>query len=432
MARGLTRFDPEALRTLRASYADGEGVPRPLSAEALGAMVGASKSQILDYEHGRHTPDPQRVLALAGALRVEPELLMQQEDRETWGVADVRRASGLRAQDILSVVGVSPKSYRRFEVQGIVPARKPRFLDDVAAALRISHNDLDKAVSNIPAVRARRRRSVQLIWRLAESYVYPPGLWTGPAADDAEIAELATLYGRPAQRIRRLLSYSLQELRHKYLRMRREEIIAQYDPDPSRQQRAHSAVETWADLFNRDLLLIPDHIERFHRSAQLSEGWQALIDLSDADAYGTDGPWVLTALLANPQSASALPPSLVRRRDFRGLPGLQLSGAGRDHVRRFADFYAVLFPTLRRPRMPGRGNTNARPLRLSFGVGGDARQERLALPPHTYELLSKRADANGSVTLNLEPQTQILINLSSIPGTGPARQPATIDLSPPD
>ncbi|MFD3334953.1 helix-turn-helix domain-containing protein [Streptomyces sp. NPDC058700] len=430
MARGLTRFDPEALRSLRLSHGKRANRPHPLTAEALGAMVGASKSQILDYEQGRHTPDPKRIQALAAALDVTPEQLMLTEGREAWDVADVRRAGGLRAQDIYSALGVSPKSYRRFEAGGIVPARSPRFLDDTAAALDISYSDLDRAVNNIAAVRFRRRRSLELVWRLAEIYVYPPGSWAGPGVDDDEIVELASLYGRPPQRIRRLLTHSLEELRHKYLRMRREEVIAQYDPDAARQQRAVSAFETWNEIFQRELLLIPDLMERFHRSAQPSEAWQALVDLSESDAYAPDGPWVLAALLGSPNAALSLPPSLVHQREFRGLPGLQLSHSGRDHVRRFTGFYSALYPTLRRPRTPARGSSAARPLRLGLAQGNDARKDRFVIPPHSLDMLIKRADGSGRVILHPGPSTKLLISLPMSLNAGPTRQPVTIDVTP--
>ncbi|MFH8729415.1 helix-turn-helix transcriptional regulator [Streptomyces termitum] len=423
MTRGLTRFSPDALQALRSSYTDATGKLHPLSAEALGAMVGASKSQILAYEHGRHVPDPKRVRALAEALRVLPEQLMLEEGRDSWDVADIRRASGLRVQDILEALGVSPKSYRRFEVKGIVPARRPRFLDDVASALQISYLELDKAMNNIPEVRFRRTRCRLLVWNLAEKYVYPPGPWAGPSVDDAEILEISSLYGRPPQRIRRILSHSLEELRHKLLRMYREQVVAQYDLDAARQNRAYAAVDTWNDLFNRELGIIPEHIERFHRSAQSSDGWQALIDLSESEATGPDGPWVLTAVFPNPAAAASLPPSMVRQKEFRGLVSVQLTPTGQNHVRRFTEFYAALFPTLRRPRPPARGYGNARGIRLIFGGVTDARQDRLVIPPRAYEALAKRADPSGGVALQVDPLTQLYLNLSA------TSKPVTADLA---
>ncbi|MFF8552802.1 helix-turn-helix domain-containing protein [Streptomyces sp. NPDC015501] len=423
MTRGQTRFDPDALRKLRSAYTDAAGRLRPLSAEALGAMIGASKSQVLAYEHGRHVPDPKRVRALAKALGVLPEQLMLEGGREAWDVADIRRASGLRARDVLDALGVSPKSYRRFEVQGIVPARRPRFLDDVASAIRISYSDLDKAMNNIPQVKFRRRRCGLLIWNLAEKYVYPPGPWIGPSTADEEIAEISSLYGRPPQRIRRILSHSLEDLRHKLLRLYREQVVAQYDLDPARQNRALAAVDTWNDLFHGELGIIPENMERFHRSAQSSDGWQALIDLSESEAAGPDGPWVLTAVLPDAAAAASLSPFLIRRKDFRGLLGIQLTPAGQHHVRRFTEFYAALFPTLRRPRPPARGYGNARAIRLGFGGVNDIRQDRLVIPPRAYESLAKRADPSGGVVLPVDSLTQLVLNLSA------TNKPVTVDLA---
>ncbi|WP_156725786.1 helix-turn-helix domain-containing protein [Streptomyces apocyni] len=430
MARGLAHFDPGALLALRTNHTDVDGTPLPLTAEALGALVGATKAQILAYENGHHTPDPRRIRALAKALRVAPQELMRHEGRASWDVAGIRRASGLRAQDIVKALSISPKSYRRFEAQGIVPVRRPRFLDDVASALGISHGALDRAISNIPTVRSRQRRTVDLIWMLAERYVYPPGTWQGPNASDPEIVELAVLYGRPPQRIRRVLSHVLEELRHKIVRMRREEVIAQYDPDRVRQQRAQAAVESWADLFHRELALIPDHLERFHRSAQPSDAWQVLVDLYEAEAHAADGPWVLAVLLA-PRTVPLLPPSLVRRREFRGVAAVQLTHAGWDHVRRFAGLYAALHPGLRRPHVQPRSSSASRSFRLNFGPPVEGKQERFVIPPSSLEALLKKADSNGIVEVWPTPNVRLALPLLGAASTATARQSATIDIASP-
>ncbi|MEU1895688.1 helix-turn-helix domain-containing protein [Streptomyces pristinaespiralis] len=405
-----------------------DGTVVPLTAEALAERVGTTKSQILAYENGRQTPDPKRIKELADALDVQPRHLMSQGRRRQWDVAANRRASGLRAKDVVQKLCISPKSYRRFEQQGIVPVRRPRFLDDVSETLGITQRRLQAAIDNIPAVMERRQRTAALTMELSTRYVSRPGLWKGPDLEDAGILELAALYGRPPQRIRRIMTHVLGELRQTAVRMKRERVIADFDPDPARQQRAWSAIERWNEFLEAEIERIPRQLEGFHRSAQPSDAWQVLVDLHDAGT-GPKGPWVVSTLLGRPETLRLLPPSLVRQQSFDGAPASQLTALGNFHVRSFHELYAALYPGLRRPRFrasrnnQGSARTAARP-EASFVLPG--RQERFVIPPHTLDELLLSSGGKGPFELWPTPNLRLTFGLhgGSVSTGGPGRHPA--------
>ncbi|NMI63157.1 helix-turn-helix transcriptional regulator [Streptomyces sp. RLA2-12] len=250
MARGLAHFSPSELRAHRMNvYARPDAVSR--TAEELAEAVGATKAQILAYENGHRVPDPPRVRALARALKVHPWHLMNSDERNTWTLADFRRASGLRAQDVVNDLGISPKNYRRFENEGIVPSRRPQFVDEVAKALRMPRRMVEAAIDRTPAVKRRQVRAYELVVALAERYVPRPGPWKGPAADDPNLIELAAAYGRPEQRLRRVLTYELGELRQSQVRAERERVIADFDTDRERQAGAQHAAARWYDVLEK-------------------------------------------------------------------------------------------------------------------------------------------------------------------------------------
>jgi transcriptional regulator with XRE-family HTH domain len=368
MARGLADFSPSQLRDHRMNvYARPDR--QAMTAEELARAVGATKAQILAYENGHRVPDPQRIRALARALRVHPMVLMNPDGREDWAVADVRRACGLRAEDVVSRLGISPKVYRRFETEGIVPSRRPQFLDEVSRILAIPRKFLEQALDMTPAVKERRHRVTELVMKLADRYVPAPGPWQGPAPADPDLVELATLYGRPLTRTRRVMTYELGELRQRHVRAMRERVIAEFDTNRERQASARYAVVRWNDIFDRDLARIPSRLEAFHRNAQPSDVWELLTDLYNVDAAARgEGLWAVARFLT--EDATVLPPHLVEKRSIEGVLGCRLSRAGLAHVSRFAGLYAALYPVTRKP---------ARTARMAAARKG-------VLPPGTFTL----------------------------------------------
>ncbi|MFH9590719.1 helix-turn-helix domain-containing protein [Streptomyces luteogriseus] len=387
---------------------------QPMTAEELAQVVGTTKAQILAYENGHRVPDPQRIRALARALRVHPMVLMNRHRQEDWEVADIRRACGLRAEDVVSRLGISPKVYRRFETEGIVPSRRPQFLDEVSKTFAIPRRFLEQALDATPAVKKRRRRVKELVTKLADTYVPAPGPWQGPAPDDPDLVELATIYGRPLTRTRRVMTYELGELRQRYVRAMREHVIAQFDTDRERQTSAQYAVVRWNDIFTRDLARIPSRLEAFHRNAQPSDVWELLTDLHNVDAAARgEGLWAVAKFLT--EDATVLPPHLVEQRSIDGVLACRLSRAGFAHVSRFAGLYAALYPVTRKPARTGR-MTAARKGVLPPGTFTlSNHSERLVIPqPYLEKVVSDDSLSARARVVELSQRHFLTINANSM------------------
>ncbi|MFF3720571.1 helix-turn-helix transcriptional regulator [Streptomyces prasinus] len=319
-----------------------------MTAEELARAAGTTKAQVLAYENGHRVPDPPRIRALALALKIHPWFLMNPDRRAQWTVADLRRACGLRAEDVVRELGVSPKVYRRFETEGIVPSRRPQFLDEVARTCGIQRKLLERAIGRTPAVQDRKQRVAELVKRMVERYVMVAGAWQGPDADDPDLIELAMAYGRPLSRTRRVITYELGELRHRYVRSLRERVVAEYDPDRERQAKAQHAADRWNDIIAREMARIPTRLESFHRNAQPSDVWQLLVDLYNAEAapHG-EAVWAVKKFLT--EDNTALSPYLVEQRRLEDVTVCRLTREGLEHVSRFAGLYANLYRATRKP-----------------------------------------------------------------------------------
>ncbi|MFC4326897.1 helix-turn-helix domain-containing protein [Streptomyces andamanensis] len=424
MTRGLTNFRPAELRAHRMNV-DARTDRGSMTAERLAEAVGATKAQILAYENGHRVPDPPRVRALARALKIHPWQLMNLDERKTWSLADFRRASGLRAQDVVERLSISPKNYRRFENEGIVPSRRPQFIDEVASALMMPRRLVEFAIDGTPAVQRRQTRVAELVVAMAMDYVPAPGPWRGPAADDPRLIELAAAYGRPVQRLRRVLAYELGELRQRQVRAERERVVADYDTDRARQAGARYALDRWNELFDKTLSRIPRRLERFHRTAQPSEVWQRLVDLYNVDAAQRPdaGNWAVANLLsAEPQ---ALPPYLVEQGNIDDVKVCRLSTAGTSHVATYAGLYAALYPGARKPVRP-RPRANSK---VYSGVGEETfslpgRGERLVVPQLTLEATREVVAASKSkspLPISLSSSYELMVGATSltVTATGP-------------
>ncbi|RNG19455.1 helix-turn-helix transcriptional regulator [Streptomyces botrytidirepellens] len=413
MARGLANFSSTELRAHRMNlYARPNAVS--MTAEQLAEAVGATKAQILAYENGHRVPDPPRVRALARALRIHPWQLMNLDERNTWTLADFRRASGLRAEDVVTRLGISPKNYRRFETEGIVPSRRPQFIDEVAAAMGMPRQMVVMAIDRTPAVQRRQGRAFELVVAMAERYVPKAGPWDGPALTDPNLIELAAAYGRPVQRIRRVLTYELGELRQSQVRARRERVIADYDTDLSRQAGARHALNRWHEVFETELFRLPRRLESFHRTAQPSDVWQLLVDLFNVDALGRSdaGTWAVTTLLS--KEPQVLPRYLVEQGSVEDVQVCRLSAPGANHVLTYAGLYAALYPGVRRPirtgsRVKSRGGAGPETFTLPNRI------ERLTVPhPILENMRIVLARAKTTLPIGLSPTYELTVGANSL------------------
>ncbi|MEU5416633.1 helix-turn-helix domain-containing protein [Streptomyces clavifer] len=391
------------------NHTGSDGSSSPLTAAGLAKLASTTKAQILAYENGHRTPDPQRIRELAEHLGVRPIDLMNRDRQSHWDVATMRRANGLTAKELSAELSISPKSYRRFEQQGVVPVRRPRFLDDVGTTLRISRSTLHTAIDNIPAVIERQHETEQIIQALARTYVARPGIWKGPDLEDPGVVKLSVMYGRPPQRIRRILTRLLGELRQTSVRMRRERILADFGTELSSQQTAKAAVERWREIFVNEMLRIPGRLEGFHRSAQPSAAWQVMVDLYDSETR-PEGVWVVSAHLGRLDVMEELPPSLVTQWRFDGIRAAALTSVGYRHVRQYQDMYLALYPGLRRPR-PRTKRSGSR-TSTTFTIPG--RSERFTIPPSTIDRLLLTSTGSGPWEMQLSPT--IRLTISSVGG----------------
>ncbi|MFJ8955248.1 helix-turn-helix transcriptional regulator [Streptomyces sp. NPDC102384] len=394
-----------------------------MTAEQLAQAVGATKAQILGYENGHRVPDPPRIRELASALGVSPLRLMRLDRFKEWDVADLRRACGLTAREVVDTLGVAPKSYRRFEKDGIVPARRPNFLDEVASCFGVGHRFLTQTFGRSHAVMERRQLTKQLVGKLAARYVPDPGRWEGPSLQDPDLIALAEAYGRPLPRTRAVLAHELGDLRQTRLRIVREQIVADFDTDPTRQKGAEQAVLRWEEVYARRLQRIPARLEQFHRTAQPSNAWARFVALYMADAraeIGKEGAWMPTIFFRPTQ----LPRSMVERKTVEDLPLIRLNTQGVTHVRTFQELYAALYPTVMRPRPPARGRT---PPENSAQLPN--RSERIVIPPSALEALRDATLGRGSSqpSMELSDRFRLSITLNSLSVTRQQGAEATAD-----
>ncbi|MFD9359780.1 IclR family transcriptional regulator C-terminal domain-containing protein [Streptomyces sp. NPDC060031] len=401
-----------------------------MTASDLARRIGATKAQIVAYENGRTVPDPKRVAELARALNVEPARLMRTWKRTKWTVADLRRATALTASEVTVRLRVSAKAYRRFEQYGVVPAQRRLFLDDLADILGVSNGAVKQAMDNIPAVVERRDRGHRIARTLVDQYVHDDRVWKGPRAKDELLSELAALYGRSAQRLRPVLTHLLGQLRQRAVLVERERVVAEYDTDPVRRQRAYTAWTQHSSNFNRELAQVGTRLESYYRDGQPSDVWQAIVDLYELGARPS-GVWVPLSLLASDETAQSLPRPFVKQQDFGDLVAAQLTQPGVSHLHVFRHLYAALYPAVRKPAAPG--STHSSPGRGQlpdnhFTLPGIT--ERFAVPQPVMTRLQADADLRGTAGLPLSP-TMTLVFGPTTHGSVPRPRPRPAETTPP-
>ncbi|MFJ3975906.1 helix-turn-helix domain-containing protein [Streptomyces sp. NPDC090021] len=419
-----------ALQRLRWGFPTATGKPG-LTATELARRVGISKAQIVAYENGRTVPDPKRVAELAAVFDVPPTCLMRTWNRDHWAVADLRRAAALTAATVTQTLGVSAKAYRKFEQQGIVPAQRHTFLDDLSDLLGVSYSALDRALDNIPAVTDRKDQAAELVRSLAETYVLQDGAWHQPPAQDPLVAALASLYSRTPHRIQPILGHLLGELRQRAVLIRREHVVAKYDTDPARQHRARGALAQHRHRYNKEMTQVAACLESFHRIGQPSDVWQALVDLTDLSA-GPSGTWVPLTLLATHDTTQLLPRFLVRQEPFGDITAAQLTTQGNSHLRAFRDLYTTLYPTVRPPRTTSRSSTPARTPGPDHHFTLPGFTERFAVPQRVMSQLQQDADLRGTAEVPLSGTVMLTLgptNTGSVPR--PRSRPAQITVPAP-
>jgi len=338
MARGLAvMFSGARLRQARSKTSEGT-----LSAEELAEKVGASKAQILAYENGRRVPDPPRIRQLADALGVHPLELADQSDMQTWQLADLRRASGLRASDLCSELELKPHSYRRLETMGLTAEGHYGLSPRLAAALGVSMRVLERHIANTPAVRQRLDSVQGTLIALIETHL-EPGRTDVPETEDQAVKEIAACYARSAPTVARVLRQETLTLREMRRRQATEAATAFYGPTVQEQRRARRRMESEEARINQLITSLPRRLDVFFR-AQLAPGsWETLSQLHLARSRERALAMISPALIQDATLAPLIRP-LPGKNDKSGSGLYGISREGQHHYLNFKHWYDVLYP----------------------------------------------------------------------------------------
>jgi transcriptional regulator with XRE-family HTH domain len=136
MSERVSNFDPQ--RLLEARRAKG------LSHDALGALVGVARPNLIAYEKGRRVPSPARVVAIAEALGVDPLELTTTPSLAEATFSDLRLRAGVANVDLAEEASVS-YSYLYLVTTGARPLR-PELAERLAGPLGVTAAEVAAAV----------------------------------------------------------------------------------------------------------------------------------------------------------------------------------------------------------------------------------------------------------------------------------------------
>jgi transcriptional regulator with XRE-family HTH domain len=309
-----------------------------LSAAELAQSAGCTKAQILAYEAGRQTPEPQRIRALAEALGVHPLALAVKGEFEM-SLTELRRGCGYRTRDVVDRIKVSPKVYRRFEVEGLAPARRPNLIFDVAFLLEVRSELVDRALSRSPRVHARVKRMAEVLQGMRVQHVVNPEPWCAPEAGDPLVRELAAHLARSPSSIARVTASVFGRERTRTMRVDQDVLTGIYGLRPERRAAALRAVDRSNTVYKHEIDALPSRLDRFFRFAMSSGMLAVMSRLSDQwTQFNRTG--------ISPETIRMMPPEYVNLRSepLNSRLEIRLSRKGINHLRQYRDWYAALYP----------------------------------------------------------------------------------------
>ncbi|WP_344324332.1 helix-turn-helix transcriptional regulator [Kitasatospora putterlickiae] len=336
----MADFDAEALQRLRAIALRPDGTGYGMTAAELAAAVGTTKAQILAYEQGRQVPEPPRIRALAEVFEVHPLALAGRPGGEM-SLSELRRACGYRASDVVERLSVSPKVYRRFEVYGLTPARRPTLVFEVAYLLALRSQSVERALRQSPRVIERVAQVAATLQRVRRHYVVNPEPWTAPHPGDALVQELARLLARSPASVARLTAFVFGLERRRIMRADQEVLTGIYEISPGRRGSALRNVARSNTRYQQEIEKLPWKLDKFFRFALPSNIVAVLGRLSDQwTLFGRTG--------INPDSIKVMPPEFVSLRTDTVSSRLEirLSTSGVSHLRLYKSWYKALYPGL--------------------------------------------------------------------------------------
>ncbi|MGJ3558065.1 HAD hydrolase-like protein [Streptomyces sp. INA 01156] len=268
--------------------------------------------------------------------------LANQSDIQTWQLADLRRANGLRASDLCSELGLKPHSYRRLETMGLTAEGRYGLSLRLAAALGVSMRALERRIANAPAVRQRLDSIRGTLTALIETHL-EPGRTDVPEAEDGAVKEIAACYARSAPTVARILRQQTLMLREMRRRQATEAATAFYGPTAQEQQRARRRMESEEEQINQLITSLPQRLDAFFRAQLAPDSWETLSQLHLARSRER-ALAMISPVLAQDATLVPLTRRLPRKTD-ESDPGLyDISREGQRHYLTFKHWYNALYP----------------------------------------------------------------------------------------
>ncbi|MET8945421.1 helix-turn-helix transcriptional regulator [Streptomyces sp. NPDC004542] len=280
MARGVRGFDGSALRAARlvASCPDH---PHMLTVACLARLVGTSKALILNYEHGRSSPSPQRLADLARAVGVPASELQHGAQ-----LPDLRVARGLTLAELADRLGLAVNTYRRIESSGILPKRRPGVFWDLAHELDVDHSQLDAAIRRIPAVQ-KRRKCATLMLDDVLAHALEPGPFQALQDTSLPAEMLAGVYGVTSSTVSTVVNMLLADLRQLALQRAQLEARRDFTAHSKSTQMYERELETISSRIAEDTERVPDILERYLVNPMPQSCWHSLAKLYAAGPHGS-------------------------------------------------------------------------------------------------------------------------------------------------
>ncbi|WAZ26602.1 HAD hydrolase-like protein [Streptomyces cinnabarinus] len=329
-------FDGQRLRTERERAKGGRG----MSAAQLAACINAKTYEIVAYEQGATCPEPERIRRLAKALGIAPLCLAETARRDRWNLADLRRLSGWTAREISEELRLSPRSYRRFETEGLLPAHRRALVAEVAALLHVSPDTVEELVGRSPRVRERLNEVRQPLTCLVTDFLQPQRLGE-PDPSDPQVIRVAGLYHRSSVTVARILSHEIAALRDLHRRRVSFSAAADYAPSMEERNRAERQVEAETQRISDLRVSLPRRLDLFFRHMISQDAWRALSLLNEAKTLGR---WWSHEALGMHEGFDSIPDHFLQTR--RSLSGeFRVSQQGAQHCSDFGSWYGACYPS---------------------------------------------------------------------------------------
>ncbi|WP_261720529.1 HAD hydrolase-like protein [Streptomyces sp. FZ201] len=330
-------FDGQRLRTERERAEGGRGI----SAAQLATCVGAKTYEIVAYEQGTTYPEPARIRRLAEVLGVPPLQLADTDRTDRWSLADLRRLSGWTAREISEKLGLSSRSYRRFETEGLLPANRRALVPELAELLKVSPHRVEELVGRSPEVRGRLNAVRQPLTCLMTDFLRPQRVGE-PDHADPQVVRVADLYHRSSVTMARILSHEIAVLRDLHRRRASFRAAADYAASVEERDRAERRAKAEKQRINDLRTSLPQRLDTFFRHMISQDAWRALSLLNEAKTLGQW--WSAEALGLVADGFDSVPDHLLLTRRGQGRE-YQISRQGAQHCSDFSSWYGACYPS---------------------------------------------------------------------------------------